>query len=84
MITLEQFSETVGGCDIATFEIIRVRAKQKLSVIIDRFGDESGARLTDKYLLRLMVEELRAQRLSFALFSVFTHSAAEKERPIIA
>ena len=52
MVTHKQFSEIVGGCDIATFEMIRAQAKRKLAVIIERFGDENGARLTDDYLMR--------------------------------
>lgn len=84
MITFERFSRKVGGCDVSTFEMIRAQAKQKLAVIIDRFGDENGARLTDDYLLQLMTEELRSQRVSDALFSVFTHSVINKERPATA
>ena len=57
MVTLEQFSEIVGGCDIATFEMIRAQAKRKLAVIIERFGDENGARLKDDYLIEIMVME---------------------------
>ena len=83
MVTLEQFSEIVGGCDIATFEMIRAQAKRKLAVIIERFGDENGARLTDDYLMQLMMEEYRSQRVSEVLFSVFTHSVNSK-RPATA
>ena len=83
MVTLEQFSEIVGGCDIATFEMIRAQAKRKLAVIIERFGDENGARLTDDYLMQLMMEEYRSQRVSEVLFSVFTHSINSK-RPATA
>ena len=83
MVTLEQFSEIVGGCDIATFEMIRAQAKRKLAVIIERFGDENGARLTDDYLMHLMMEEYRSQRVSEVLFSVFTHSINSK-RPATA
>ena len=84
MITFERFSWKVGGCDVATFEMIRAQAKRKLAVIIERFGDENGARLTDDYLLQLMTEELRSQRVSDALFSVFTHSSVYIERPATA
>ena len=83
MVTLEQFSEIVGGCDIATFEMIRAQAKRKLAVIIERFGDENGARLKDDYLMQLMMEEYRSQRVSDVLFSVFTHSVNSK-RPATA
>ena len=84
MVTHKQFSEIVGGCDIATFEMIRAQAKRKLAVIIERFGDENGARLTDDYLMQLMTEEFRSQRVSDALFSVFTHSSVNRERPATA
>ena len=83
MVTLEQFSEIVGGCDIGTFEMIRAQAKRKLAVIIERFGDENGARLSDDYLMQLMMEEYRSQRVSEVLFSVFTHSINSK-RPATA
>lgn len=83
MVTLERFSEAVGGCDIATFEMIRAQAKRKLAVIIERFGDENGARLKDDYLMQLMMEEYRSQRVSEVLFSVFTHSVNSK-RPATA
>ena len=83
MVTLECFSEIVGGCDIATFEMIRAQAKRKLAVIIERFGDGNGARLKDDYLMQLMMEEYRSQRVSEVLFSVFTHSVNSK-RPATA
>ena len=83
MVTLEQFSEIVGGCDVATFEMTRAQAKRKLAVIIERFGDANGARLTDDYLMQLMMEEYRSQRVSEVLFSVFTHSINSK-RPATA
>ena len=84
MITFERFSRKVGGCDVYTFEMIRAQVKRKLTVIIERFGDENGARLTDDYLMQLMTEELRSQRVSDALFSVFTHSSVNRERPATA
>lgn len=84
MITFERFSRKIGGCDVATFEMIRAQAKRKLAVIIELFGDENGARLTDDYLLQLMTEELRSQIMSEVLFSVFTHSKVERERPATA
>lgn len=84
MITLERFSRKVGSCDVATFEMIRDQAKRKLAVIIERFGDENGARLTDDYLMQLMTEELRSQRMSEVLFSVFTHPSVNRERPATA
>lgn len=84
MITFERFSRKVGSCDVATFEMIRAQAKRKLAVIIERFGDENGARLTDDYLMQLMTEEFRSQSVSDALFSVFTHSSVNRERPATA
>ena len=83
MVTYEQFSEIVGGCDVATFEMTRAQAKRKLAAIIERFGDANGARLTDDYLMQLMMEEYRSQRVSEVLFSVFTHSINSK-RPATA
>lgn len=83
MITFERFSRKVGSCDAATFEMIRAQAKRKLAVIIERFGDENGARLKDDYLMQLMMEEYRSQRVSEVLFSVFTHSVNSK-RPATA
>ena len=83
MVTHKQFSKIVGGCDIATFEMIRAQAKRKLAVIIERFGDENGARLKDDYLMQLMMEEYRSQHVSEVLFSVFTHSINSK-RPATA
>lgn len=68
-VTLEQFIETVGECDNTTFEVVIDRAKSKLAVIIERFGDENGARQTDDYFFRLMVEEYRSIRISEILFS---------------
>ena len=68
MVTHEQFFEIVGGCDIATFEMTRAQAKRKLAAIIERFGDANGARLTDDYLMQLMMEEYRSQRVSEVLF----------------
>ena len=84
MITFKRFSRKVGSCDVATFEMIRAQVKRKLAVIIERFGDENGARLTDDYLMQLMTEELRSQRVSDALFSVFTHSSVNSKRPATA
>lgn len=83
MITHNKFSRMVGGCDVPTFEMIRSQAKRKLAVIIERFGDENGARLKDDYLMQLMMEEYRSQRVSEVLFSVFTHSVNSK-RPATA
>ena len=85
MVTYERFVKTINPvCDLLTFEIVRAQAKHKLEVIIDRFGDENGARLTDEYLLQLMTEELRSRRVSEILFSVFTHTTADRERPATA
>lgn len=84
MVTYECFIRKVGVCDEPTFEIVRAQAKRKLAVIIERFGDMNGARLTDDYFLQLMVEELRSLRFSEITFSVFTHSTADRERPATA
>ena len=84
MITHNKFSRMVGGCDVPTFEMIRSQAKRKLAVIIERFGDDNGARLTDDYLTQLMIEELRSRRVSDALFSVCTQSSVNSKRPATA
>lgn len=53
-------------------EIAKANAKNKLAVIIERFGDENGRRLTESYLNQLVEEELRALQFSEATFSIFT------------
>ena len=84
MISYEEFVKKAGSCDEPTFEIVRAAAKRKLDVIISRFGDENGERLTDGYLLQLMLEEYRSQRITDALFSVFTHSSDNRKSPATA
>ena len=84
MITHNKFSRMVGGCDVPTFEMIRSQAKRKLAVIIERFGDENGARLTDDYFLQLMTEELRSQLFTKALCTVFDYPTEDRECPATA
>lgn len=64
-------------CTESEFEI----AKNKLAVIISRFGDANGERLEDYYLEQLIREELRAERVSKALFEM---QLAGKEKSRIA
>ena len=49
-------------CTESEFEIAKAHAKNKLAVIISRFGDANGERLEDYYLEQLIREELRAER----------------------
>lgn len=79
MITHEDFCCKVH-CNRSEFDIAKVNAKKKLAIIIERFGDENGARLTDDYLAQLISEELRAVRVSKILFSVFEDKVEEKVR----
>lgn len=72
MITYEQFVPKYGVCSETEFEVIRTQAKNKLANIVSRFGDEDGKRLTDKYLIQLMGEELRAKRVSDILFTDYS------------
>lgn len=57
-------------CTESEFEIAKAHAKNKLAVIISRFGDANGERLKDYYLMQLIKEELRAERISKALFEI--------------
>ena len=57
-------------CTESEFEIAKAHAKNKLAVIISRFGDANGERLEDYYLEQLIREELRAERASKALFEM--------------
>jgi hypothetical protein len=57
-------------CTESEFEIAKAHAKTKLAVIINRFGDANGERLKDYYLMQLIKEELRAERISKALFEI--------------
>lgn len=57
-------------CTESEFEIAKAHAKNKLAVIISRFGDANGERLEDYYLEQLIREELRAERVSKALFEM--------------
>lgn len=68
-------------CSESEFEIAKVQAKTKLTVIINRFGDANGERLEDYYLEQLIREELRAKRVSNALFEI---QFAGKEKSRIA
>ena len=65
--------------------ILRTLAKCLLNIkvafIISRFGDANGERLEDYYLEQLIREELRAERVSKALFEM---QLAGKEKSRIA
>ena len=57
MITYNQFCNTFAvSIDSAVFEEVKRRAER--NYIISRFGDGNGARLTEKYMLELMRDEL--------------------------
>ena len=71
IIDYEEFVFKVP-CSRNEFEIAKSNAKKKLEAIISRFGAEDGERLTERYLSQLITEELRAQRVSKIMFSVFT------------
>ena len=59
MITYNQFCNTFAvSIDSAVFEEVRQRAERKRNYIISHFGDGNGARLTEKYMLELMRDEL--------------------------
>lgn len=59
MITYNQFCNTFAvSIDGAVFEEVRQRAERKRNYIISHFGDGNGARLTEKYMLELMRDEL--------------------------
>ena len=63
-------------CTESEFEIAKAHAKNKLAVIISRFGDANGERLEDYYLEQLIREEV-----SKALFEM---QLAGKEKSRIA
>lgn len=59
MITYNQFCNAFAvSIDSAVFEEVRQRAERKRNYIISRFGDGNGVRLTEKYMLELMRDEL--------------------------
>lgn len=59
MITYNQFCNTFAvSIDGTVFEEVRQRAERKRNYIISHFGDGNGARLTEKYMLELMRDEL--------------------------
>lgn len=59
MITYNQFCNTFAvSVGSAVFEEVRQRAERKRNYIISHFGDGNGARLTEKYMLELMRDEL--------------------------
>lgn len=59
MITYNQFCNTFAvSIDSAVFEEVRQRAERKRNYIISHFGDGNGVRLTEKYMLELMRDEL--------------------------
>lgn len=58
-IDFDEFCNTFAvSIDCATFQKVIQRAKRKRNYIISRFGDGNGARLTQKYMLELMRDEL--------------------------
>lgn len=69
-------------CTESEFEIAKAHAKNKLAVIISRFGDANGERLEDYYLEQLIREELRAERVSSK--ALFEMQLAGKEKSRIA
>lgn len=59
MITYNQFCNTFAvSVGSAVFEEVKRRAERKRNYIISHFGDGNGARLTEKYMLELMRDEL--------------------------
>lgn len=59
MITCNQFCNAFAvSVGSAVFEEVKRRAEHKRNYIISRFGDGNGARLTEKYMLELMRDEL--------------------------
>lgn len=59
MITYNQFCNTFAvSVGSAVFEKVKRSAERKRNYIISRFGDGNGARLTEKYMLELMRDEL--------------------------
>lgn len=73
MVTYDKLITFAGACSQSEYEAVKKQAKKKLANIISRFGDEEGERLTDRYLLQLMSEELRAKRVSGVLFADYAH-----------
>lgn len=67
-------------CTESEFEIAKAHAKNKLAVIISRFGDANCERLEDYYLEQLIKEELRAERISKALLEIQPIDKKEKSR----
>lgn len=58
-ITFKYFCNKFAvNIDEDTFNEVEQRAKRKRDYIINRFGDGNGARLTEKYMLELMRDEL--------------------------
>lgn len=59
MITYNQFCNAFAvSVGSAVFEEVKRRAERKRNYIISRFCDGNGARLTEKYMLELMRDEL--------------------------
>lgn len=59
MITYNQFcNEFAVSVGSAVFEEVKRRAERKRNYIISHFGAGNGARLTEKYMLELMRDEL--------------------------
>ena len=59
MITYNQFCNTFAvSVGSAVFEEVKRRAARNRNYIISHFGDGNGARLTEKYMLELMRDEL--------------------------
>ena len=59
MITYNQFCNTFAvSVGSAVFEEVKRRAEHKRNYIISHFGDGNGARLTEKYMLEIMRDEL--------------------------
>lgn len=71
-MTYSEFINTNGHiCSESEFEIAKAQAKNKLAVIVSRFGDANGQRLQDDYLNQLVIEEIRAERLSNLVVDLF-------------
>lgn len=72
MTYLEFISRNGHICSESEFEIARAQAKNKLAVIVNRFGDANGLRLKSDYLNQLVLEEIRAERYSSTMFDLFS------------
>lgn len=70
MTYIEFISKNGHICSESEFEIARAQAKNKLAVIVSRFGDANGQRLQPDYFNQLVIEELRAEKISEALFEL--------------